>query len=143
MKQQTLRRVLWADAVASGASGVLTIAGVGLIGGWLDVSPWVPFIVGVAMIPWVLFLVRTVWRDQLRPTELGAIIAINVGWAVATAAHLLILGFPDAVSIFGWLVIGHFAFGGLGFGITAGIGLRGLSSSTVEPAFAEAAGTIV
>ena len=51
MKEQTLRRVLWADVYGSAMSMVFTIVGAGLIAGWLDVSVWIPLAVGVVLIP--------------------------------------------------------------------------------------------
>ena len=79
MNETVLRKVLWADVVGSGTSVVFSIAAAGLIAGWLDVSAWIPFTVGVLLIPWVWFLYRTVRRDPLRPSEVAVIVAGNAG----------------------------------------------------------------
>ena len=107
MKEQTLRKILWADVYGSAISVVFTIVGAGLIAGWLDVSVWIPLAVGVVLIPWVLFLVNTVRQSRLRPTDLIVIVAGNIGWALLAA--IVIFGVPDALSTSGKWIVGIFS----------------------------------
>jgi hypothetical protein len=125
MSDQTLRKVLWADVFGSSATISFTIIGAVLIGGWLEVSAWAVFGVGVALIPWVGLLLRTVRRDQLRSADVAAIVVGNLVWVGATA--VLIFGFPDALSTAGKWTVGIFALAVLDLGLAEWMGLRRLS----------------
>jgi hypothetical protein len=127
MSEQALRKVLLADVIGSGASVVFTIAGAGAIAGWLDVSVWIPLVVGLVLIPWVWLLVRTVRRDRLRVGEVAAIVIGNIVWAVI--AVVLIFGFPDALSSGGRWIVGLFSLAVLGYGVLELMGLSRLASS--------------
>lgn len=127
MSEQVLRKVLWADTVGSGLSTVITIVGAGVLADLLGVSAWVPFGVGLVLIPWVLHLLRTVRQEPLRSADVGIIVAGNVGWAVAAA--VLILGFPTALTTTGNWLVGVFSLGVLALGVLQWIGLRGLVST--------------
>ncbi len=132
MSEQTLRKVLWVDVIGSSATIAFTIIGAVLLSGWLEVSAWAPFVVGVVLIPWVGLLLRTVRRDQLRSADLAAIVAGNLLWVGATA--VLILGFPDALSAAGKWIVGIFALAVLDLSFAEWMGLRGLAhrSDTVR-----------
>ena len=134
MSEQNLRRVLQVDAAGSGVSTVVTIVGAGVLGEWLGISAWIPFVVGLALVPWVLHLMHTVRRDPLRPPDVTVIVAGNIGWAVAAAA--LILGFPTAMTTTGNWLVGGFSLAVLGLGVLQWIGLRGLLSAA-EPMVAQ------
>jgi hypothetical protein len=127
MGEQELRKVLWVDAIGSGVSTAFCIVGAGALAGWLGVSAWVPFGVGVALIPWVLHLVRTVRRDPLRPADITVIVAGNIGWAVVAA--ILIFGFPSAMTSTGSWLVGVFSLGVLALGVVQWIGLRSLGNA--------------
>lgn len=126
MDEQALRRVLWADVIGSAVSVVFTIAGARAIAGWLDVSPWIPLGVGLVLVPWVWFLVRTVRRDRLRVGEVAVIVGGNIGWALL--AVVLILGFPDALSSAGRWIVGLFSLAVLAYGVLELMGLPRLTS---------------
>lgn len=126
MNEQILRKVLWADVLGSGASVIFTIVGASLIAGWLDVSAWIPLAVGLVLIPWVWFLVRTVRRDRLRAGEVAVIVAGNIGWAVLAA--MLIFGFPNALSPAGRWIVGLFSLAVLDYGVLQLVGLRRIAS---------------
>jgi hypothetical protein len=133
MSEQVLRKVLWVDTIGSGLSTAITIVGAGVLADLLGVSAWIPFGVGLVLIPWVLHLLRTVRHEPLRPADVGVIVAGNVGWAVAAA--VLILGFPTALTTPGNWLVGVFSLGVLALGVMQWIGLRGLVS-TAETAVA-------
>ena len=136
MNEQNLRRVLWTDAIGSATSVVFTITGAGLIGRWLDVSPWIPVTVGVVLIPWVVLLVRIVKHAPLRPAEVGVIAAGNLAWAVGAA--VLIFGYPDALSTGGKWIVGLFSLAVLDLGLLQLIGFKTLTKRR-QPAPVEAA----
>jgi hypothetical protein len=125
MSEEILRKVLWADAIGSGAALVFTIVGAGLLGRWLDISAWIPLTVGLVLIPWVYLLVRTVRRDQLRAGEVALIVAGNLGWVIAAA--ILIIGFPNALSTTGNWVVGIFSAVVLELGVAEWMGLRDMT----------------
>lgn len=127
MNEQILRKVLWADVYGSGASVVFTIIGAGLIGRWLGVSAWIPFGVGIILIPWVALLLQTVKREELRRVELAVVVVGNIGWAIAAA--IVIWGFPDALSVGGKWILGLFSLAVLDYGILELVGLRKLSKT--------------
>lgn len=122
MSEQNLRKVLWVDVFGSGAAVVSTVVAAGLIGGWLEVSAWIPFAVGILLIPWVMILLHTVRREALRAGEVGVIVAGNIGWALAAA--VLIVGFPDAMSTTGKWIVGIFSLAVLDLGVAEWLGLR-------------------
>jgi hypothetical protein len=125
MSEQTLRKALWSDVIGSSATIAFTIIGAALIGGWLEVSTWAVLGVGVALIPWVGILLRTVRRDQLRAADVAAIVVGNLVWVGATA--VLIFGFPDALSTAGKWIVGIFALVVLDLTLAEWMGLRRLS----------------
>ena len=119
----------WFDVgVLVGAGTFLQAGLIGLIAHWLDVPTWIPLAVGIALIPWVWFLLQTVRREPLRRGDLVFIVAGNVGWAVAAA--IVILGFPDALSTAGRWIVGIFSLAVLDFGLTEWMGLRSLHDPT-------------
>lgn len=124
MSERNLRNVLRIDAVGSGLSTVFTLAGASWLGARLEVSAWIPFAVGLVLIPWVALLIHTVRRHPLSPAEVAVIVAGNVGWAVA--AGVLIFGFPDAMSATGNWMVGLFSLAVLALGVAQWVGLRSL-----------------
>ena len=122
-----LRNVLELDKWLSTASAALMLAGAPLVGSWLDVSAWIPFGVGVALIPWVINLFDATRRPQLRRRQVEAVAFGNIGWTVASAVMLVV--FPDAVSSLGrWLIAG-FALATADLGIAQYMGSRRLTGS--------------
>ncbi len=124
-----LENVLRIDKWVSAASTVLMVAGASLVAGWLDVSAWITFGVGVALIPWVYNLFDATRRPRLHRRQVEAIAVGNLGWSIATAVFLLL--FPDAVSTLGkWLMAG-FALVTLELGIAQYLGSRRLERRPV------------
>lgn len=83
-----LRNVLMADAVVSGAAGVLMIAGAGILGPFLELPSSLLFWAGIALIPFVAMLFVVARRPSVSRLMLVDIIAINALWVVASFALL-------------------------------------------------------
>ena len=128
MSRLTLRKVLRWDAVASGASVVLTVAGAGWLGDRLGVATWVPLAVGVGLVPWVAFLVHVGRQAQLHRGSVAVIAAGNLIWVVAAA--VLIFGYPESLTITGKWIVGLFSLVVLDFGLAQLAGVRNLAAET-------------
>lgn len=127
MNEQTLRKVLWADTIGSGVSVIFTIVGAALLADWLGISVWIPVVFGAVLIPWVLFLLRTVRREEMRPAEVAVIVVGNIAWALAAA--VLIWGFPSSLTTAGKWIVGLFSLAVLDLGIAEALGMRRLAAS--------------
>jgi hypothetical protein len=84
-----LRYALLADAVASGATGLLLIAGAGLLEGLLNIPLALSREAGLVLIPYVAFVAFVGTRETIARGAVWAIIAANVLWAAASVALLL------------------------------------------------------
>jgi len=84
-----LRRALLLDAAASGATGLLLIAGAGLLEGVLGLPAALMRGAGLVLVPYVAFVILTGTRATLAAPAVWAIIGANVLWAVASIALLL------------------------------------------------------
>ena len=83
-----LRTSLLADAAASGATGLLMIAGAGLLEGWLGLPAALLQTAGLILVPYVMFVIFAGTREGLVPAMVWTVIVANVLW---TAASLLLL----------------------------------------------------
>jgi hypothetical protein len=82
-----LRRILVADAVTSGMTGLALFAGAGLFEALLDVPASLLRVSGLVLIPFaamVLFFAR-----QITPSRVWTVIGLNAAWVVASAAVLV------------------------------------------------------
>ncbi len=77
-----LRSALLADAVASGATGLLMAALATTLAGLLDVPAALLFWAGVVLLPYTALLVFLATRDQLPHWTVWVVIVSNVLWAV-------------------------------------------------------------
>jgi hypothetical protein len=84
-----LRRALMLDAVASGATGLLVIAGAGLLEGLLGLPAALLRGAGLVLVPYVAFVIWTGSREAISRPAVWAIIAANVLWAAASGLLLL------------------------------------------------------
>jgi hypothetical protein len=84
-----LRTVLLADAIASGATGLLMIAGAGLLEGLLGLPVALMREAGLVLIPYVAFVAWIGTREAISRSSVQAIIAINVLWAAASIGLLV------------------------------------------------------
>jgi hypothetical protein len=85
-----LRRALLLDAAASGGTGLLMIAGAGLLEGLLGLPAALLLGAGLVLVPYVAFVAYTATRESIARSAVWAIIAANGLWAAASA--LLLIG---------------------------------------------------
>src|SRR5215467_12825479 len=85
---RSLRLVLFADAVASGATAALLVAGAGVLERWLGLPVALMRESGLVLIPYVVLVVFVASRPFTMVAAVNAIIALNTAW---TAASVLLL----------------------------------------------------
>ena len=84
-----LRYALLADAIASGATGVLLIAGAGLLDGLLGLPVALMREAGLLLVPYVVLVAYVGTREQISRPAVQTIIALNIVWAVCSVGLLL------------------------------------------------------
>ena len=84
-----LRTVLLADAIASGATGLLMIAGAGLLEGLLGLPAAITREAGLLLVPYVAFVAFVGTRERISRTATQTTIALNVIWAVCSVGMLV------------------------------------------------------
>ena len=84
-----LRNVLLLDAVATGATAVLALAGASLLGPLLGIPSGLLFWAGVALVPFVAMVFAVSRRQTVSRAMMVEIIAINVLWVVASFGLLV------------------------------------------------------
>lgn len=84
-----LRRAILADALASGATGLLMIAGAGLLEGLLGLPAALLRGAGMVLVPYVAFVAWAGTRGDIPHGAVWTIIAANAVWTAASALLLL------------------------------------------------------
>ena len=84
-----LRQVLRADALVSGAAGVLMALGAPYLAPFLDLPSGLLFGAGVALFPFVALLLIVAARTETSRLMLVDIIGINALWVIASFGVLL------------------------------------------------------
>src|ERR1051325_5636295 len=84
-----LRYALLADAIASGATGVLLIAGAGLLDGLLGLPVALMREAGLLLVPYVALVAYVGTRDVISRPAVRTIIALNIVWTVCSIGLLL------------------------------------------------------
>ena len=84
-----LRNVLLLDAAASGATGLLLIAGAGFLDGLLGLPVALLREAGLILLPYVAFVVWVATRETISRGAVRTIVAANVIWALASAGLLV------------------------------------------------------
>src|SRR5687768_12982275 len=87
-----LRFALLADAVASGATGLMTIAGADLLTGLVGLPVALMREAGLLLVPYVTLVAYVGTRQNSPHGAVKAIIALNVLWVLASVG-LLVSGF--------------------------------------------------
>jgi hypothetical protein len=83
-----VRRILVADALISGATGLLMLAGSGLLEGLLGVPSALLRYAGATLLPFALAVAWLARRDELSTAGVWAVIAANALWAVDSVVLL-------------------------------------------------------
>lgn len=96
MHSQLIRRALMADALISGAAGVLFVFGAGLLAPLTNLPQVLLQVAGVAMFPWFLALLWMARADSVPREGVRVVIALNLLWVAASIA-LLFLTSPTAL----------------------------------------------
>jgi hypothetical protein len=84
-----LRYALLADAIASGATGLLLIAGAGVLESLLNIPLALSREAGLVLIPYVAFVATVGTRETIARGAVWAVIAANAVWALASVALLV------------------------------------------------------
>jgi hypothetical protein len=84
-----LRRALILDALASGATALLMIAGAGLVESLLGLPAALLRGAGLVLVPYVAFVVYAGTRDIISRSAVWMIIVANMAWAAASALLLV------------------------------------------------------
>jgi hypothetical protein len=101
-----LRRALVVDALASGLTGALMIAGAGALQDLLGLPAALLRGAGLVLIPYVAFVAIVAARAHISIPAVWAIVACNAAWTVASFA-LLIDGFVTPTALGTIFVIGQ------------------------------------
>ena len=81
-----LRTVLLADAVATGATGLLMALGARALADILDLPVSLLFVAGLVLLPYAALVAYLANRERLQPSAVWALIGCNVLWGVDCAA---------------------------------------------------------
>jgi len=84
-----LRNVLALDAAASGATGLLLVAGAGVLEDILGLPVALMREAGLILIPYVAYVAWVGSREQIARSAVWAIIAANALWALASVGLLV------------------------------------------------------
>lgn len=117
-----LRTALFADAIASGATGLLGIAGAGFLAGLLHIPESLLLGAGLILVPFVALVAYTATRRVIPRLAAQTIVEINMVWTIASFVVLL-SGWiaPNALGI---VFIAGQALAVLAFGVLQFVGLR-------------------
>jgi hypothetical protein len=83
-----LRGALLVDAVVSGTTGLLLVAGAGLLGGLLGLPHDLLRYAGLSLLPFAAVVAWVATRDTLSRAGIQGVIAANALWVVASIALL-------------------------------------------------------
>jgi len=79
-----LRHVLWADAIASGATGLMMIAGGGLLESLLGLPSTLTREAGIALVPFAAVVAVVATRARISRVAVWVIIAANAAWTIGS-----------------------------------------------------------
>jgi hypothetical protein len=106
-----LRYALIADAVASGATGLMMIAGADLLTGLLGLPVPLMREAGLLLVPYVALVAFVGTREAIRFIAVKAIIALNVLWVLGSVG-LLVGGFVAPTLLgYGFVIVQAVAVG--------------------------------
>lgn len=80
-----LRYALIGDAVASGATGLLMIAGAGILSDLLGLPQQLLMVAGLILMPFTAMVAYLATRQTPSPGSVWSVILINIAWVAASA----------------------------------------------------------
>jgi hypothetical protein len=83
-----VRRILVADAILSGATGVIMLAGSGVLEGLLGVPATLLRYAGASLLPFAMVVTWLARRDDVSTAGVWAVIAANALWALDSVVLL-------------------------------------------------------
>ncbi len=98
-----LRRVLWADAVTSGATGLAMIAGAGVLERLLGLPSVLTREAGLILLPFAVLVAVVASRARISPAAVWMIIAANAAWTIGSFG-VLAGGFATSTLGYGFVV---------------------------------------
>ena len=110
---QFLRRILLADAVISGTTGVLLLAAATLLERWLALPAPLLRYAGFSLLPFAALVLYLAKRDVLPRGGVWTVIALNAAWVIASAALLLIGGVEPTALGYAFVIVQAVAVAGL------------------------------
>lgn len=84
-----LRQVLWADALISGATGLLLLLGASFLAGLLDLPIELLRTAGLVLLPFVAYVVYVATRENPSRGAVWVVILVNILWVAASIGLLL------------------------------------------------------
>ena len=95
-----LRRILVADAVISGTSGILMLTAANGMSQLLGVPAELLRSAGISLIPFTAFVVWIATRDAIPRRSVWTVIALNLAWVLASVALLFVDRFdPNRIGV--------------------------------------------
>lgn len=125
-----LRYALLADALASGATGLLAFAGAGALADLLGLPTALLRYAGLMLLPYAAFLLWLGTRASIAPRTVYAVVAVNALWAVDSVV-LLASGWVAPTAL------------GIGFVLFQALAVAGFAAAQAYGLRAEAAGGAV
>ncbi len=90
----TLRRLLFADAVISGATGVVMLLGAAPLHAWFELPVALIRYSGLALIPFAAMVLYFARSPRPSATQVWTVIVMNAAWVVASVL-VLVSGWID------------------------------------------------
>ena len=84
-----LRTVLWADAIASGATGLVLVAGAGLLESLLGLPGGLTREAGIFLLPYAALVAVVAARAQISRAAVWVFIVANAAWTIGSIGLLL------------------------------------------------------
>lgn len=101
MNSLFLRRVLLADALASGAAGIVMIVGAAFLAPLTSLPEALLQIAGLTLIPWFIALIWLARLNEIPRNGVRWVITINALWVAGSIAVL----FLTSPSLFGYVFV--------------------------------------
>lgn len=120
---QLLRRVLQANMVFSGLSGLLLAVGAGPLSRWLGIpAAWILVVIGIGLLGFAWQLFQTVKQSPINLRQANIILFMDIAWVIGSAL-LLFTGWV-AFTTAGWWAVLLVADAVAAFAILEFVGIR-------------------